>query len=216
MSKRIVEPPDIERIFDKPGREWTEDERNRVKEWLNSPPQIFYLRLLALRHLGRGATIEDAEDAWSEFNVKELDRVIDSYEPGIEGGLRFWAYLELCLKRFCWKEGKRIREHRSHESPLESQVEIEAGETIEFEIKDIHTLSPEDQLLLKERVRILQQCLNKLSGEDRRVILMHHIDELSFSKIAESLGGSSGALKTRCCRARQEMALCLRKEGITS
>lgn len=215
MKQWIIEPPDIARIFDKPGREWTEDERTRVKEWLNSPPQIFYLWLLALRHLGSGATMEEAEDAWSEFCVKELDRVIDSYKPGIEGGLRFWGYLEFCFKRFCWKEGKKIRKRRKHEIQLELTVETDDGETIEIEIVDIRSLSPEEKLLLDERRLLVQRCINKLPPEHREVILMHYFEELSVSEIAVVLGTSVSNVKVRLHRARQKIARCLQKEGIT-
>ena len=227
MSKQIVKPPDIRRIFNKPGGGWTPKERRRVKMWLYEDPQLTYLLHFALRHLCRTANDkvqpEDAEDTWGKFNahfsegenrwIFPLDRVIDSYTPN--KGRRFWNYLLLCFERFCHDEGKRIRKRREREEPLERQVETEEGETIQFEIVDTQSLSPEEILLLKERKGILEKCINKLSEEHRKVILMHYFDESSFSKIADSLGGSSGTWKTRCCRARQNLARCVRKEGIT-
>jgi hypothetical protein len=77
----VLAPPfDVEMIFKKPGHEWTEEECERVRAWLNGSPQLGALILFAAYHLGRAASIEDAEQSWIAFNESGLDNVIACYD----------------------------------------------------------------------------------------------------------------------------------------
>jgi RNA polymerase sigma-70 factor (ECF subfamily) len=211
MGNRIVEPPDIKRIFDKPGRCWTPDERVRVWEWLFEDAQLRYLLVFARRHLGGEATAEDAEEAWGNFCVKRLNPVIDNYDPA--KGLRFWDYLQFDFKRFCWDEGERNRKRRRREEPLEPQIETEEGEFIEREFADDdENVAPQEALERKERQRAVRECVNQLLEGYRAVIVRCYFEEKSVAEIAEELGISTSNVKIRLFRARSMLAACLEEK----
>ena len=122
----------IERIFDKPGRCWTPEERPQVKAWLGKDEQLLPLLYHALRHLGHGTTVEDAEDAWMEYYTERLDAHINTYDP--VKGRRFWNFLWLWFKLFCLEKSKRLKAKAQREIPI--VVEGEGGRTIELEFID--------------------------------------------------------------------------------
>ena len=213
MSKGITEPPDIERIFDAPGREWRPEERIRVCAWLFEDRQLRYLLVFASRHLGHGATAEDAENAWGEFCLKRLDSVINSYDPA--KGLRFWEYLLFCFKQFCWDEGEKIRKRRQREEPLIERVETEEGEFTELQIVDGDPKSnPEEAVLQKEEQLVVRKCVNELPLPYRQVVMMRYFEEMTVRDIAGVLGISVSNVKVRLFRARLQLAECLQKEGL--
>jgi RNA polymerase sigma factor (sigma-70 family) len=207
----IVEPPDISVIFAKPGRGWSPEERIRVIQWLHEPPQFRYLRTFAKRHLGPPATEDDAQDAWQEFCAKELHSVIQSYNPA--KGVRFWGYLLVCLKRFCWAEGERIRRRRQQEQPP-PEVETADGSRIELEFADPDPYTnPEKALELKELRELLTQCINELPFPLRQVFVLYYFQEWPIKEIANHLKISEALAKVRLFRARQKLRDCLRKKG---
>ena len=122
----------IERIFDKPGRCWTPEERGHVKEWLGKQEQHRYLLFRAFRCLGHGATVEDAEDAWGEYYIERLDLHINTYDSSL--GLHFRSFVYRWFGLFCSEIGKRLRAKAQREVSL--WVEGEGGRTIELEFID--------------------------------------------------------------------------------
>ena|ERR1700730_17233357 len=128
----FVESPAIAQIFDKPGLYWTLPERREVKEALNQPAPLRCLLLIALRRLGRGATTQEAEDAWSEYYVRRLDADINKYDP--RAGLRFWAFSKKWFGWFCQDEGKKLR--KQHHREISLVIEKGAGVTIGLELVD--------------------------------------------------------------------------------
>jgi RNA polymerase sigma factor (sigma-70 family) len=211
---KIVESPDIQRIFDKPGRDWTPEERIRVKVWLHEDQQLGYLLRFALRHLGHEATPEDAEDAWGDFYAKRLDAVINNYDPA--EGRRFWNWLLFCFERFCHRKGQEIRRQHSREAPLKKQTAGEEGERIELElVNEVPGVDPQ-AVLQEQRLavrRSVWKCMSELTPSYHIVVVMHYFEEKSVAEIVEELDISESNVKVRLYRARQQLNECLLKEA---
>lgn len=209
MGKRVVEPPDIERILAGPGRGWTAAERGRVKEWLYDARPLEFLLVFALRHLGREAAPEDAEDAWGNFFVKRLDAVINLFDPA--RGRGFWNYLLFCFERFCADEREGLRgrprpvPHRAGESA--------EGDTGEWDVVDAGP-GPEAAVAEDEVRRAVWKCIRRLAPTYRRAIVMYYFDGMSVGEIAAALGISGENVRVRLHRGRPALADCIRKEGV--
>jgi RNA polymerase sigma-70 factor (ECF subfamily) len=61
--------------------------------------------------------------------------------------------------------------------------------------------SPEAQLIAKERVEMVHQTLQELSGKQRSVFLMRFVEEMDLPDIAASTGMSVPTVKTHLYRA---------------
>jgi len=57
--------------------------------------------------------------------------------------------------------------------------------------------SPSQQLLRDERARTLHEVLDRLSANDRDVLVMVYLEELDFGEVAMALGISANAAKVR-------------------
>jgi RNA polymerase sigma factor (sigma-70 family) len=203
---KIVAPPDIEKSFSKPGREWTSGEKTRVKTWLNEDPQLYYLLVFALHHLGAGAQSADAEDVWQDFCETRLSRIMNNYDH--EKGRRFWNWLLFCFERYCHDGGEQNRKRRKSEIPLIQ--ETKDGELLVLEIVDEHPDSnPEEQFAQKEKWRIVQECLRSLPEGHYTVVVRFYFEGLSVKAIALILQISEALVKVRLFRARRRVAQCL-------
>jgi len=61
--------------------------------------------------------------------------------------------------------------------------------------------SPADRMIAAERQARLRVALFELSEQDREILVLRHLEELSNSEIAEFLGLSVGTVRTRHTRA---------------
>jgi RNA polymerase sigma factor (sigma-70 family) len=204
----LVGSPDIERILDKPGAVWLDQERVRVETWLNVPPQLGMLLRYVLRHLGRGATAADAEDAWQQFCLDELDDVIVRSDPA--RGLRLQAYLLMCLRQFSWRRGARLRVVSQAEAPIERAVHD--GESRELDIVAPGD-DPEKKAVVSEAHERLRRCIATLKPQYRDVVVRHHLQEDTVVAIADALGIGESLVKIRLLRGRRQLKQCL-SEGV--
>lgn len=202
----ITVPGEIDAVFDKPGRDWTFEERENVVIWLNSEPQRSYLLLFAKRQLGCSAKLEDAEDTCQEFYVKRFNVVIDRSDPA--RGARFWTYLLFCFGRFCHAQLRR--------KPAISKVVV-PGEPIEFELVDRNE-NVERAAEQKEMLLHLLTCINKLPETHKKIILLRGFEQQTVEEVANELGISHENVRVRLHRARMKLAKCLRRfrGGLTS
>ncbi|MEW6213234.1 MAG: sigma-70 family RNA polymerase sigma factor [Acidobacteriota bacterium] len=198
----LVPTPEVERIIIKPGREWTEDER--IVEWLNTSPQREVMVIFCHRHLGQAAQLEDAEDVWGDFNVTQLNSVIDRYDPK-KGS--FIGYLLVSLQRFCWRRGDKIRKRAGVEIHLQP-VTSNSGIQLEFEAAS--DIDIEEQAGQKELLRILVDCFNSLPEKHRDVLYRRIWQEKSYKEIAEELGITEGHARIIQLRGLGKLAVCLK------
>ena len=185
-------PPAVEAVFDRVGQVWTGAERERVAEWLVTPPPIGQLLLYTARHLGSGTTAADAADTLRGFFATQLDGTIRLYDPA--RGLRFQAYLLMRLRQVSWKEGHRIRERR--EEPLVRRDGD--GEAFEFELADPNAATERD---IVNRLT-LQQLFTSMLPSHREAVLKYYFEGKSVREIAVELGTSEENVKIRLFRGR--------------
>lgn len=212
-------------LFQMPGREWTEDERNEVKTWLYEPKQLELLLYTAMRYLGPGAVREDAEDACQEFAVYQLDKVIMAYNPAIVGA-NFWGFVRsACFKNYCKSWRRKLRKKMAIEEPMESDVDgdgewdswldkITAEGLAAFHRGDPSGRSPFTELSEKEVREVIAKGFSKLAPHYSEVLSMSLFKEMGVNEIAEALNEPVGTIKSRLHRARKTLAHYLVKKGI--
>lgn len=71
---------------------------------------------------------------------------------------------------------------------------------------DPKTLSPEESLALKDLRKSVNDCLNLLPPEKRRLLQFRYWSDLSYAEIAKILGISERAVEGRLYRAKEEFA----------
>ena len=64
---------------------------------------------------------------------------------------------------------------------------------------------PEAQLQAKQRLRALDAALRRLPHDQREVVLLREMEDLSYSEISRVLGISEGTVKSRLARAREAL-----------
>ncbi len=69
---------------------------------------------------------------------------------------------------------------------------------------------PLGALLDGEATRVLDAALAELPSEQRAVLVMRAVEEMSYAEIAEALGISPGTVMSRLYRAREKLAVALR------
>lgn len=167
-----------------------------------------------LWHLGNGCTAEDAEDALYEFYSLHRHEVIDTFRPGPQSPEDYFKY---CLKRFCWDQGKKIRNSIRNTESIEQRREYEEdGSRMEIPIPETRERwNPEAKMLAHERERKseadllrLPKAINRLQPEDRELIRlvywqkMEHrsSQKVSLSAASQGLGITPNNAKQRHLR----------------
>jgi RNA polymerase sigma-70 factor (ECF subfamily) len=64
---------------------------------------------------------------------------------------------------------------------------------------------PEAQLQTKQRLRSLEVALNRLPADQREIVLLRDIEDMSYADIAAVLGINEGTVKSRLARAREAL-----------
>lgn len=76
--------------------------------------------------------------------------------------------------------------------------------------------TPEQRAASREAGDVVQAALGELPPEYREVLILKHIEGLSYEEIAALLGVSEGALKVRACRGRELLRSALAGMGVTA
>jgi RNA polymerase sigma-70 factor (ECF subfamily) len=105
------------------------------------------------------------------------------------------------------KQLQREREHRWEVLP--EDIEEEDEETEPFEWEDTR-LSPERMLEQKELAEAIQKAIDELPEEQRVALVLCDLEGLSYKEIAQILGCSVEAVKSRLFRARSALRKKLR------
>lgn len=118
-----------------------------------------------------------------------------------------WLYrITVNLWKNRLKQLSREREHR-WEILEETGEEEEESEPIEWEDT---RLSPQRLLEQKELAEAIQKAIDELPEEQRIVVVLRDIEGLSYQEIAEIVGCSIEAVKSRLFRARTNLRKKLR------
>lgn len=91
----------------------------------------------------------------------------------------------------------RIRKHEIEISAMEGEAE----DPTHWEPVDT-SASPEDQLIQQEMKQQIAQAIEQMPSDYREIILLREYEELSYEQIAQTLGISLEAVRSRLARAR--------------
>ena len=86
-------------------------------------------------------------------------------------------------------------------------IDVEIGDT-DFRLSDTiadRGMSPEDEVLSRERQAALQMALLDLPLNFREAVILCDIDGLSYEETALALNVGIGTVKSRISRGRQEL-----------
>lgn len=65
-----------------------------------------------------------------------------------------------------------------------------------------HAPLPEEELAGRQRVALLERCLDALPAEQREILLLRELEGMSYADIATTLNIQEGTVKSRLARAR--------------
>jgi RNA polymerase sigma-70 factor (ECF subfamily) len=137
---------------------------------------------------------EDAEDAMQDAFLKAY-----AHLDGFQGDSRFYTW----LVRIAANEAlMRLRKRRPQVS-LDEPVAVDT-DFLPRELEDWRP-SPEREYAQAELQKILTDVIDQLQPEDRIVLVLRDLEELSAQEVAEALGISATAVKSRLWRARLKL-----------
>jgi RNA polymerase sigma-70 factor (ECF subfamily) len=136
---------------------------------------------------------DDAEDA-----VQSAFRKAFQHRDQFQGNGAFAAWLSRIVENECLMRIRKQRSARlvSLDSLTESNVRVELVGT---------TTNPEDELGWKEVVTLMRKEMVRMPPLYRNVILLHDRERLPMPDVAERLGLTVPAAKSRLLRARKEL-----------
>ena len=147
---------------------------------------------LAYRYMGNE---EDAYDMAQEVFIKAF-RSLHTFE----GTSSFSTWIYRVASNVCLDELRR-RKRKIVPISLDEALATKDGDTIEIEIAD---KSPTPDILYekKEFSLSIQEVLDEMKAEQKSVIILRDLMELSYEEIAEVEKCSLGTVKSRISRAR--------------
>lgn len=96
-----------------------------------------------------------------------------------------------------------IRKKKLDTSSIDKPIRTSDGE-MDFQV-ETHSPSPEDLVRGREIGSALEEAVGKLSEDYRELIVLRHLNGLSYVEIAEVQNIPIGTVKTRLFRARREL-----------
>jgi RNA polymerase sigma-70 factor (ECF subfamily) len=144
-----------------------------------------------MRMLGNAA---EAEDAAQEVFVRLL-RVLPRYDVA-RASFRTW--LLTITTNYCYD---MLRKRRGGELSMDD----EDNEAVTVTLRSSDP-TPEQAALSNEFHARVQQMLDRLSPDDRQMIVLRYWFDHGYEEIAEATGQTVSAVKSRLFRARQRLA----------
>lgn len=146
---------------------------------------------------------EDAADLTQEAFLKAY-RSIASFR----GDCRFSSWMIRIASNVCLD----FLRSKSKKQTVPLTTENDDGEEAELDITDTAPL-PEDRLLSGELKASISRGLERLSDEQRQILVLRELDGLSYDEIAGTLGIEVGTVKSRIFRARKRLCAFLMRDG---
>jgi RNA polymerase sigma-70 factor (ECF subfamily) len=141
---------------------------------------------------------EEALDVSQEVFLAIYSKM-DSFRG--ESSLKTWIYsiaVHRASNRFRWWNRLRRRGTISLEDHLSRKTDQDHSIDLKSPVK-----SPEDELILKEERKQLDEWLRELPIQQRIAVVLRDIEGLSYEEIAESMEISLGTVKSRIARGRE-------------
>ncbi len=168
---------------------WVDAAREGDKQAFNRLVQAYQRPVynLTYRMLGNS---EEAEDAAQETFLRAYSRLAQ-YDPQ----MKFSTWLFSIANHHCID---RLRKRRA------VYVSIDDNPVLENLVGE--TPAPEHQALHKEQSVELQALIGMLDPDYRTPLVLRYWEELSYEEIAQTMGVTVAAVKSRLFRARQQLA----------
>ncbi|HXG10033.1 MAG TPA: sigma-70 family RNA polymerase sigma factor [Gemmataceae bacterium] len=154
--------------------------------------QVYHL---ARRMLGSDA---DAEDVTQDV-LLQVVRKLDTFRG--EAALSTWLHRITVNAALAHRRKKAIREEHRVRDPLEHFLE-DGGHGAPVRRWSV---SPEEQVLDEETQRLIEEAIARLPESYRDVFILADVEQLPNAEIANLLGMSVPAVKSRLHRARLMM-----------
>jgi RNA polymerase sigma-70 factor (ECF subfamily) len=171
-----------------------------------------YLGLLARLQLGRRlqGKVDPSDLVQEAFLAGHRD--FAQFRGHTEGELVGWlrqilasALLSLG-RRYAGTQRRDVRRERALAAELEQSSQmLDRGLIAEQS-------TPSEQAARRERAVLLADALGRLSDDHREVMILRHLEGLSFPELAERMGRSVEAVKKLWIRALAQLRRCLRGE----
>ena len=155
-------------------------------------------RVLVERHkktaygmaLGLVGNRDDAFDISQEafLRVYRSAKSFDQRQPFLP-----WFYTIIANLSRTWLKRRSSRDHRM----------VDIDEAASFLVSDDN---PEETLIRDQQIARLRQALQRLSFEDREIIVLQHFRNMSYDEIATLLGIPRGTVMSRLYYARKRLA----------
>lgn len=155
---------------------------------------------LCLRVTGNS---EDAADMTQETFLKAW-RNLESFH----GESAFSTWLYRLASNTCLDHLRSVK--RRPVLPL--TVSDDGGEEQTVDIAD-SAPSPEEALIGKEERELLEEAMSSLDTEQRQILTLRVVNDLSYTEIAQVLSLKEGTVKSRLARARNNLRKKLEKIG---
>ncbi len=138
----------------------------------------------------------DAQDITQEVFVKVYQK-LDMYKPSHS----FTAWISTISSN---TSIDYIRKHKKQTVlSLDKEIEFEdSSVSLNIESKD---LSPEQELLQKEKTQLLQKAISLLDEDSRELIVLRDINGLSYNEIADMFDLKLGTVKSKISRSRLKL-----------
>ena len=143
---------------------------------------------------------EEIQDLTQEVFIR-VYRALPKFE--FDSSFFSWVYritMNLCIDEL---RRRRIKKVLSLEFLTEGTLEKERKS------KDFSTAA--DEVLADEKKSVILSALQKLSSEQRQIVIMREYEDLSYNEISGILGISLQAVKSRLFRAREELRQLLKE-----
>jgi RNA polymerase sigma-70 factor (ECF subfamily) len=170
-------------------------------------------RMVALRLDRRLAARVDPSDVVQE-SLAEADRRLDGYLR--ERPLPFYPWLrQLAWERLAALYRRHVRAQRRSVTREEAEpLGLPDGSVLALADRLLaRAASPSEALGREELKQRVRAALDRLSGRDREVLVLRHLEELSAAEVGAVLGLSEAAVKMRALRALKRLRALMGVEG---
>jgi len=170
--------------------------------------------LLAYVRLRSGPRLRALESSFDlvQSACREVLQDFSSVEADDEAGFRRWLFTAAERKiRDRARFHGRDRREASRRSALDSEFSLNEVECLRRAYEGLVT--PSALLELREDWESVERALQKLSEEDREVVVLAHLVKLPRTEIAKTLGISEGAVRVRLHRALARLSRIVGAKG---
>lgn len=137
-------------------------------------------------------SVQEAEELYQDTWLK-VTELLERIDP--EGNVKAYC-LSVAIRT--WKNKKRKYAWRKRIAEFQAAETEEGAEYL----KDQRP-SSEEQILQKERDRMVWEAVDGLPEKLKTIVLLYYMEELSLVQIAETAGIPEGTVKSRLYQARK-------------